>query len=243
MFHGAAWDGAGGALSEDRRGKRERVTAGGIAELATLPAALAADLDRAFERVVVAYQGRIYGFALRLTGNQQDAEEVAQDAFVRAYRALQRFQSERIAALALRPWLYQIALNVARNRARTRHHQTVPLLVGEEAGSDTRGGVPEPPDNAAEGPADFAERAGTGEALARLVAGLPDRYRAAVILRHIEGLSYLEAAAVLAQPVGTVKANVHRGTKLLRAGWLAHLHDRHDHEEERDERERIAVAG
>ena len=216
------------------------LAAGGIAELATLPAALAADLDGAFERVVVAYQGRIYGFALRLTGNPQDAEEVAQDAFVRAYRALQRFESERITALALRPWLYQIALNVARNRARGKRHRTVPLLVGEEAATDTRGGVPEPPDDAAEGPADFAERAGTGEALARLVSGLPDRYRAAVILRHIEGLSYPEAAAVLGQPVGTVKANVHRGTKLLRAGWLAQLHA---HEEGRDERERIAVAG
>src|SRR5688572_12524742 len=153
------------------------LTVGGIAEIATLPAALAADLDGAFERVVVAYQGRIYGFALRLTGNPQDAEEVAQDAFVRAYRALQRFQSERITALALRPWLYQIALNVVRNRARVRRHRTVPLLVGEEAAADSRGGAPEPADGAAEGPADFAVRAGTGEALARLVAELPDRYR------------------------------------------------------------------
>jgi RNA polymerase sigma-70 factor (ECF subfamily) len=205
-----------------------------------LAALLAHDLDGNFETLVLALQGPVYRLAYRWSGNAQDAEEIAQDAFVRAYRALQRFQSERITALALRPWLYQIALNVARNRARFKRHRTVPLLVGEEAGTDARGGVPEPADSAAEGPADFAERAGTGEALARLVSGLPDRYRAAVILRHIEGLSYPEAAAVLAQPVGTVKANVHRGTKLLRAGWLAQLHD---HEEGRDERERIAVAG
>jgi RNA polymerase sigma-70 factor, ECF subfamily len=203
-----------------------------------LTAALATDLDRSFERVVVAYQGRIYGFALRLTGNPQDAEEVAQDAFVRAYRALRKFEAERIAALALRPWLYQIALNAARNRARGRRHRTVPLIVGEEAERETRDGVPEPPDGATEGPAEFAERAGVGAMLARLVAQLPERYRAAVILRHIEGLSYPEAAAVLGQPVGTVKANVHRGTKLLRAGWLTQ-----GHEEGRDERERIAVAG
>lgn len=214
------------------------MTAGGIAEATALTAALAADLEGAFERVVVAYQGRIYGFALRLTGNPQDAEEVAQDAFVRAYRALQRFGSERIATLALRPWLYQIALNVARNRVRGKRHRTVPLLVGEEAERERRDGVPEPPDSTAESPAEFAERAGAGAALAGLVTGLPDRYRAAVILRHVEGLSYPEAAAVLGQPVGTVKANVHRGTKLLRAGWLAQVH-----EEGRDERERIAVAG
>jgi RNA polymerase sigma-70 factor (ECF subfamily) len=214
------------------------VTGKGFAEAATLPAALAADLDGTFERVVLAYQGRIYGFALRLTGNPQDAEEVAQDAFVRAYRALQRFQTDRIAALALRPWLYQIALNVVRNRVRGKRHRTVPLLVGDEAERENRDGVPEPPDNTAEGPAEFAERAGLGAMLARLVGQLPDRYRAAVILRHVEGLSYPETAAVLGQPVGTVKANVHRGTKLLRASWLARLH-----EEDKDERERIAVAG
>lgn len=214
------------------------MTGRGFADAAMLPAALAADLDGAFEWVVREYQGRIYGFALRLTGNPQDAEEVAQDAFVRAYRALQRFQSERIAALALRPWLYQIALNVVRNRARGKRHRTVTLLVGDEVEGERREGVPEPQDGAVEGPSEFAERASVGEVLARLVGQLPDRYRAAVILRHVEGLSYPEAAGVLGQPIGTVKANVHRGTKLLRAELVARLH-----EEERDERERIAVAG
>jgi len=212
-----------------------------VSDAATLPAALAADLDGAFERAVRAYQGRLYGFALRLTGNPQDAEEVAQDAFVRAYRALQRFEPERIATLALRPWLYQIALNVARNRARGKRHRTVPLLVGEAAhdlAGQPTAGVPEPPDRATEGPAEFAERSGVGATLADLVARLPDRYRPAVILRHIEGLSYPETALVLGQPIGTVKANVHRGTKLLRAGWLAQAR-----EEERDGRAGIAVVG
>ncbi len=205
-----------------------------------LNAALAADLAGAFEQAVLAYQGRLYGFALRLTGNPQDAEEVAQDTFVRAYRALQRFEPERIATLALRPWLYQIALNVVRNRVRGKRHRTVPLLVGEAAIADgsLADGVPEPPDGAAEGPAEFAERAGVGDTLATLVARLPDRYRPAVILRHIEGLSYPETALVLGQPVGTVKANVHRGTKLLRAGWVAQ-----GYEEERDGRAGIAVVG
>ena len=201
------------------------MTAGKMSEAATLPAALAADLDGVFERAVLVYQGRLYGFALRLTGNPQDAEEVAQDTFVRAYRALQRFEAERIATLALRPWLYQIALNVARNRLRGKRHRTTPLLLGDAAG-DGEGraqGVPEPPDNASEGPLDFAERAGLSETLAAIIARLPDRYRAAIILRHIEGLPYPEAAAVLGQPVGTVKANVHRGTKLLRAAWEAEL--------------------
>lgn len=188
---------------------------------AMLPAALAADLDGSFERAVLTYQGRLYGFALRLTGNRQDAEEVAQDTFIRAYRALQRFEPERIATLALRPWLYQIALNVTRNRLRGKRHRTVPLLLGDEGAGDERRpeGVAEPPDDTSEGPLAYTERAALSEALGILVAQLPQRYRAAVILRHIEGLSYPETAGVLGQPVGTVKANVHRGTRLLRAAW------------------------
>jgi RNA polymerase sigma-70 factor (ECF subfamily) len=70
-----------------------------------LSRALADDLDDNFERLVLTYQDRVFAFALRLTGNPSDAEEVAQDAFVRAYRALARYPSERVATLALRPWL------------------------------------------------------------------------------------------------------------------------------------------
>ena len=86
-------------------------------------AALAADLEGSFEQVVVAYQNRLYGFALRLTGSPQDAEEITQDAFVRAYRALATYPAMRIRTLALRPWLHQILLNVFRNRVRYRYLQ------------------------------------------------------------------------------------------------------------------------
>jgi RNA polymerase sigma-70 factor, ECF subfamily len=75
-----------------------------------MSAALAADLDGSFEQVVVAYQHRLYAFALRLTGNPQDAEEITQDAFVRAYRALATYPASRLRSLALRPWLHQITL-------------------------------------------------------------------------------------------------------------------------------------
>ena len=67
-----------------------------------LPAALADKLDDSFERLVIAYQDRLYGFALRLSGCPADAEDIAQDAFVRAYRALARFPAERIRTLAVK---------------------------------------------------------------------------------------------------------------------------------------------
>src|SRR3979411_1838570 len=89
-----------------------------------LSAYLAEDLDGHFEDFVRTYQDRIYAFALRLTGSRQDAEESTQDAFVRAHRALVGYAPERRRELHLRAWLYQIVLNVVRNRVR-RHTLTV----------------------------------------------------------------------------------------------------------------------
>lgn len=169
-----------------------------------LIAGLADDLDGHFESLVLLYQDRLYRFALRLSGNPEDAEEVAQDALVRAYQALARYPTERILALALRPWLYQICLNAFRNRVRRRTLQLTPL----------DGDLPQHSDR--ERPERLAEAAeGTRELAGHLVA-LPDHFRAAVVLRHIEELGIAEIAAVLGQPEGTVKSNIHRGIRLLR---------------------------
>jgi RNA polymerase sigma-70 factor (ECF subfamily) len=180
-----------------------------------LTRALAADLDGHFERLVREYQDRIYGFVLRLSGSAMDAEEIAQDAFIRAYRALARYPAEQIGSLALRPWLYQITLNVFRNSRRGRRIPVTSLDgVAPDGSNDVAPIVLE--DDARERPEAVAERRETRRQLANLLAGLPERYRAPVILRHVEGLSYAESASLLKQPIGTVKSNVHRGTKLLR---------------------------
>lgn len=173
-----------------------------------LTAALADDLAGNFERAVLTFQDRLYAFALRLIGSGPDAEEITQDALVRAYRALEGYSPERRRALALRPWLYRIALNVSRNHVRRRRLVTVPL----------DGDRPEPATDAGSRPAAVLEHAERARDLARLVERLPERYRAAVILRHVEGLRYGEIAAILGQPVGTAKANVHRGLAWLRRG-------------------------
>jgi RNA polymerase sigma-70 factor (ECF subfamily) len=170
---------------------------------------LATDLDSSFEDLVRTFQDRLYGFALRLTSSPQDAEDSAQDTFVRAYRALQRYPADRVAALKLKPWLYQIALNVVRNRVRTPRLAAVAINepVANTIRLDVREEQPEP------------AALGT-EVQAQLQAALrqiPARYATAVILRHIQGLSYAEAAQVLDQPVGTTKSDVHRGLRLLRS--------------------------
>jgi RNA polymerase sigma-70 factor, ECF subfamily len=172
---------------------------------------LSRNLDGNFEELLRQYQDRLYSFALRLAGNAEDAEEVVQDAFVRAYRALQSYPPERIQDIALRPWLYQITLNVFRNRVRGRRLAEVAL--GDGSDYEDRD---EPVGPEQERPEAAAERVELRGELAAMLANLPERYRAPVVLHYVEGLSYIELAQVLDQPVGTAKANVHRGIEQLR---------------------------
>ncbi len=158
--------------------------------------------DRVFERLVREHQDRIYALGLALTGNRHDAEDVAQDTFIRAYRALATYSPERIRDLKQKAWLHRIAVNVVRNRVRGVRPRLVQLNGSEP---DTRSG-----------PETDVLRKAEIDMLAERVACLPARYREAVVLRHVQELSYAEVADALGQPVGTVKANVHRGLKLLR---------------------------
>ena len=178
-----------------------------------LVARLAVDLDGAFGTLVRAHQDRLHTIALRFLGEPRDAEEVVQDAFVRAYRAMTGYDAERIRDLRLRPWLAAIVLNLARNRRRRPDERRPPLQLESivEAGAELAG-----PDDGAK----LYERAARQEtirALAVALLGLPPGPRAAVILRHIDGLSVAEVAVALNRPEGTIKAHVSRGLAQLRS--------------------------
>ena len=164
-----------------------------------------------FERMVNEHQHRVFALSLALTGNRHDAEEVAQDTFLRAYRALVTYSPDRIRELKQKAWLHRIALNVVRNRVRGVRPRIVELNGSE-------------PDHS-RGPEAGALLKADIDALAVRVAALPTRYREAVVLRHVQELSYEEAADALGQPVGTVKSNVHRGLKLLRGDEDDHSDD------------------
>jgi RNA polymerase sigma-70 factor (ECF subfamily) len=170
---------------------------------------LARDLDGTFETLVRAHVDRCHSIALRVTGNPHDAEEITQDALVRAYRALAGYDAERIRELRIRGWLATIVLNLCRNRARSRTVPSTPLAPLVEAGWEPRAGD-------ASDPAREALRSADRERLAAHLAALPERYRVPVVLRHVDDLSYAELAAVLGRPEGTLKAQVHRGLALLR---------------------------
>ncbi|HEY4026763.1 MAG TPA: sigma-70 family RNA polymerase sigma factor [Candidatus Dormibacteraeota bacterium] len=180
---------------------------------AELTAALAGDLASGFEAIVHAYQHPLYAFALAMSGEPADAEEVAQDTFVRAHTALRRYPPDRIRELKLNAWLHQIALNVVRNRVRRRSLRLVPME------SDM------PVADASPGPEARALSRAALRELANLVSGLPEQQRSAVVLRCVQGMTYSEAATQLGQPEGTVKSNVHRGLQALRrrAGSLSEV--------------------
>lgn len=177
-----------------------------------LTADLARDLDRAFDALVIAHQDRLYTIALRVLGDPGDAEEAAQDALVRAYRALASYEPQRIRELRLRGWLATIVLNLCRSRvARRAARGAAPLTLDAEDGAPLA-----PPAPATHGPAAVVERRAERDDWAVRLAALPLPYRSAVVLRHVDGLSYPEAAAALGRPEGTVKAQVHRGIAMLR---------------------------
>lgn len=186
----------------------------------TLIAALARDLDGTFEALVLAHQDRLYSIALRMLGDPRDAEEAAQDGFVRAYRALATYGSDRILELRLRPWLATIVLNLCRSRAARRVAHAAaqrPALSLDATGL----GALEPRADEASGPVSTVVRRDAGQAWAALLLTLPPTYRSAVVLRHVDGLSYPELAAALDRPEGTVKAQVHRGVAMLRTAFEA----------------------
>lgn len=167
-----------------------------------LPGALERDPVGTFEALVLRHQDRIFSFCLALSGNREDAEEIASDTFCRAHAALGRYDRERLRDLRVAAWLHRIALNLFRNRARRRRPAPAPLS-GNEPDTGT-------------GPEAEAIRQVAEAVLRRHLAGLPPAQRSAVVLRHVQGFRYQEIADLLGQSPATVRSNVFRGLAALR---------------------------
>jgi RNA polymerase sigma-70 factor (ECF subfamily) len=161
-----------------------------------LTADLARDLDGAFPALVASAGPGLYWGLRRLCGDHQEAEDLAQETFIRAYRSLGEFDQARFDDLKLSPWLWTIALNLGRNHLRSRSRRPT-FVEMQEHGSDDQ----EPPDIAA-----WDTR----------LSSLPVNQRRAVVLRHVVGLGIGEIAETTGRPEGTVKADIHRGLDRLR---------------------------
>jgi len=179
-----------------------------------LPALLARDLNRYFERLVLTYQDQLYAFVLLRIRSPQAAQEVVQSALERAYYALKNYSTRQVQLLKLEPWLYEITRNVFYNYVRENHTRasrlpSIPLdLSGDSLLLDL--------EDQSLGPDEEVCRRESRHELEMQVSRLPDLYRETMKLYYFNDLTSREIAEQLNQPIGTVKANVHRGTQLLR---------------------------
>ena len=156
----------------------------------------------AFEQLIMAQAPQLLRMLRRLLGSPADAEDVLQETFLKAWRAIDRFRGEA----RFSTWLYRIALNEARRRqAYDAHRRALPI-------DDV---LLELPDLSA-GPARLAESAELEAFIERCVAELPPNYREAVVLRDVEGLTNEEAAALLELDLRNFKSRLHRGRMAIR---------------------------
>lgn len=158
----------------------------------------------AFERVVRTHYERVFRLCLRMTGSPADAEDLTQDTFLRIHRKAAHFRGDS----DLSTWIYRIAYNQCLDHLRRRRRRPADSLDGyEESGRS----LPDP----ASGPEEHAFARVEAQRVRAALASLPEEYRAVVILREIEDLSYEQIAAVLRCPVGTVRSRLARGRRLL----------------------------
>lgn len=180
---------------------------------AELVAAMQRGDTRSFTTLVTRYQDKIYGLCLRQLGEPQLAQDVAQDVFLAAYRALPNFRGEA----RFSTWLYRIAVNHCKNRrlhGRRRHRDAHEPLEGNYADEDGQGRQlpsPEPGADAAQHQLEAAKHVHTA------LASLDDEQRQIVLLRDVDDMDYEQIAEILDVPRGTVKSRLHRArTELAR---------------------------
>ena len=165
--------------------------------------------ERAYRELVSLYQRQVYSVALRMVRSREDAEDIAQDTFVRVFRSLDRYDSARPFAA----WIYTIVSRLAIDHIRRSRVRPVPLVIREVGSEEERTLDIEDP---GPGPEQLASHGEEERRTDDLIQSLPPHYRIVVIMRHQQDLSYDEIAEALQLPLGTVKARIHRARALLK---------------------------
>jgi RNA polymerase sigma-70 factor (ECF subfamily) len=168
--------------------------------------AMGGDAD-SFNQLILRWERPIYALAYRVIGREEDARDVCQDTFLRAYRALPGFKGQA----KFSSWLYRIALNLCRDWIRRQRRAPVVQLAEDvdavELASE-RGPV--------ESIEDLAARRELSEVVARAMAGLPDEQRTAIILKEYHGMTFQEIADMQGCPLSTVKTRLYQGLAVVR---------------------------
>lgn len=165
--------------------------------------------DDAFAALVRAHQRIVYNIAYRMVGQRETAFDLAQETFLRAFKALDRFDQHR----PFGPWLYRIATNLSINWIKRARLPTVSIERPVQYGGDV---APlDIPDTCQEPAYRFAQAEQQAQ-LREAILGLPPDYRVVIELRHFQDLTYDEMAKALDVPLGTVKARLFRARRMLR---------------------------
>ncbi|MFD0051797.1 RNA polymerase sigma factor SigW [Actinomycetes bacterium NPDC127524] len=171
--------------------------------------------QNAFSEIVELYKDRVYQLCYRMLGNSHEAEDMAQEAFLRAYINIRSFHIQ----MKFSTWLYRIATNLCIDRIRKKKPDY--FLDAEIAGTE---GLDLYSQIASEisNPEEEIESMELQNTIQEEILKLPEKYRSAIVLKYIEELSLKEISEILDLPVGTVKTRIHRGREALRK-QLGHL--------------------
>lgn len=183
-----------------------RRSGGDLDDLELVARVLAGDTD-AYAALVDRHRDLVYTVALRIAGNETDAEDIAQEAFVRAYKALGAFRGDS----KFSSWLYRITVNRALGHIKRRMRAPFVEADADDLRETGRAAAP-----TGESPLEALLDEEFRLRVRQAIAELPPRYRAVVTLYHLEERSYKEAAAILGLPIGTVKTHLHRARAMLR---------------------------
>ena len=162
----------------------------------------------AFEKLVTEYEKAVYAIAQRMTGNAEDAADMTQETFIKAYNSLSSFRGDSKFSV----WLYRIANNVCLDFLRSKNRRpTVSLSTEDDDGEETQLDIADE----SQSPELLLESSLTRDAVRRGLDSLPPDYKQILLLREIQGLSYEEIAAALGIESGTVKSRIFRARKRL----------------------------
>jgi RNA polymerase sigma-70 factor (ECF subfamily) len=163
----------------------------------------------AFGEIVEIYKNSVYQLCYRMLGGQHEAEDMAQEAFIRAYVNINSFNQE----LKFSTWLFRIATNLCIDRIRKKKPDY--YLDAEVSGTEGLNMYSQIPSNTPL-PEQELESLELHETVQKEILKLPEKYRSAIVLKYIEELSLNEISEILELPLGTVKTRIHRGREALR---------------------------
>ena len=163
-----------------------------------------------FETLIREYQKGAYNIAYRMLGNAEDAKDASQESIIKIYKSIKGFKMQS----SFKTWFYRVVTNTCLDYRRKRSRNKVLYIdnaLNTEEGSYSRD-IEDPSD----GPEELLIKNENKEELQRFIAGMPEKYQTAIILRDIRGLSYLEIEQIMNLPEGTVKSRISRARIMLR---------------------------